>query len=87
MNLDTSAIIDLLKQLEADSSLTYTDYLTDGDEELYHPLVKAILEAMPDHCDRDLREAIKEAGFTIVTGDCICIATRKGTINTGHDYF
>lgn len=87
MNLDTPAIVELLKQLETDTSLTHTQFLTDGDEDLFHPAVKAVLEAMPDDCDRELQKAVKEAGFSIILGDCVCIGTSKGVINTGHDHF
>lgn len=87
MNLQTPAIVELLKQLEADTSLTYTQYLTDGDEDLFHPSVKAVLEAMSDHCSPELQQELKEAGFRIIIGDCICIGTSKGVINTGHDHF
>lgn len=87
MALDIPRVIELLKAVEADTTMEYVQYLTDGGEEVYHPAVKAVLEALSIAPDRQEQQAIKDAGFWIILGDCICIGTSKGVINTGHDNF
>ncbi|MNZ13295.1 hypothetical protein D3C78_301880 [compost metagenome] len=86
--MDIKLIIELIGKLEADDSLPYTQYLTDGDEDDLHPAVKAVLEAFefaPEYCERKEMEL---AGYKFLSGvDCWCFSTKKGIVNTGHDRF
>lgn len=81
-------LIALLKKLEADESIPYTRFLTDGDEDDYPAALKEVIA----YCNANFVGAtdtpsLEAAGYSIITGDCYCICTKKGTINTGSDVY
>lgn len=86
--MSNETLIALLKKLEADDTIPYTSFLTDGDEDDYPPALKEVIAYCNansvGHADT---KALEAAGFGIIIGDCYCICTKKGTVNTGSDVF
>jgi len=86
ITMDIKQVIELIQQMEADDTLPYTSYLTDGDEDLHHPSVKAVTDAFHYAPDVSQRKEMELAGYPFWPyGDCWSFQTKKGMFNTGHD--
>lgn len=92
-----SALINLLKQLEADDTISYTQYLTDGEEDSLPTLIQDIITLACGNlitnkggCNWTNINWLKGEGFNVTTGEqdsfgwlSGCIHTSKGTIVYG----
>lgn len=84
--MSVEMILALIAVVESDDAVKATDFLTDGDDSLFPDSLKALV----DHFDQNFVSRfdageIEKAGYTVLYGDCICIRTKKGIINTGSD--
>lgn len=84
--MSVETLVELIKVLEADETVPYTDYLTDGDEDEFPPSLKAVAEYFDENfVSREDARELEKAGYRIIYGDCIGIHTKKGALNTGSD--
>lgn len=84
---DFERLIELLKVLETDPAVEKADFPTDADPDDYPQSLKDVLDYAEAGFGKEHYAEMKLRGYELIFGDCVCIHTSKGTINTGVDHF
>lgn len=84
--MDLNVLLGLLVAVEYDPQVVKTEFLTDGDPDTFPGTLKDLVEFFDNNfISRKDASRVAQQGYTVLYGDCICIKTSKGLVNTGSD--
>lgn len=84
MNIEK--LVELLHVMENDPVVVKCDYLTDGDPDEYPESLTAVIDHLEEMMfDRKDAAKLEKLGYSVIYGECLCIDTLKGVVNTGSD--
>lgn len=84
--MNVEKLVELLRAMENDPAVVRCDYLTDGDPDEYPESLTAVIDHLEEMMfDRNDAAQLKKLGYSVIYGECLCIDTLKGVVNTGSD--
>jgi hypothetical protein len=84
--MDIKLLKQMIHEVETDEEVKATKFLTDGDEAEFPQALGILVNYLNDtFVGKKEAAELEQHGLQILYGDCICIVTKKGIVNTGSD--